>query len=105
MADKKPTEKSPESLARVNRQRLAAEEGVRAMIDVEQKAVAVGRNMERLRALRQAREVEEAKTEASAPADNKKKRKVNAKAYPRSGQGALQIGVASRIESFIGMAT
>jgi CspA family cold shock protein len=80
MADKKPTEKSPESLARVNRQRLAAEEGVRAMADVEQKAVAVRRNMERLRALRQAKEAEEAKTQASAPADTKKKRKVKAKA-------------------------
>jgi len=80
MADKKPTEKSPESLARVNRQRLAAEEGVRAMADVEQKAVAVRRNMERLRALRQAKEEEEAKIQASAPAETKKKRKVKAKA-------------------------
>jgi hypothetical protein len=80
MADKKPTEKSPESLARVNRQRLAAEEGARAMADVEQKSVAVRRNMERLRALRQAREEEEAKIQASAPADTKKKRKVKAKA-------------------------
>ena len=80
MADKKPTEKSPESLARVNRQRLAAEEGVRAMIDVEQKAVAVRRNMERLRALRKAKEVEEAKVQASLPVETKKKRKVKAKA-------------------------
>ena len=80
MADKKPTEKSPESLARVNRQRLAAEEGARAMADVEQKSVAVRRNMERLRALRQAREEEDAKIQASAPADTKKKRKVKAKA-------------------------
>jgi hypothetical protein len=75
MADKKPTEKSPESLARVNRQRLAAEEGARAMIDVEQKAVAVRRNMERLRALRQAKEVEEAKIQTALPAETKKKRK------------------------------
>ena len=80
MADKKPVEKSPESLARVNRQRLAAEEGARAMADVEQKSVAVRRNMERLRALRQAKEVEEAKVQASLPADTKKKRKVKAKA-------------------------
>ena len=80
MADKKPVEKSPESLARVNRQRLAAEEGARAMADVEQKSVAVRRNMERLRALRQAKEVEEAKILACAPAETKKKRKVKAKA-------------------------
>jgi hypothetical protein len=80
MADKKPTEKSPESLARVNRQRLAAEEGMRAMADVEQKSVAMRRNMERLRALRQAKEAEEAKVQASLPTDTKKKRKVKAKA-------------------------
>jgi len=80
MADKKPVEKSPESLARVNRQRLAAEEGARAMADVEQRSVAVRRNMERLRALRQAKEVEEAKILASAPPETKKKRKVKAKA-------------------------
>jgi len=52
MAGKKPAEPSPESIARANRQRLAAEEGARAMADVEQQAVAVRRNMERLRALR-----------------------------------------------------
>jgi hypothetical protein len=37
---------------------LAAEEGARAMVDVEQKAVAVRKNMERLRALREAKEAE-----------------------------------------------
>jgi hypothetical protein len=67
MADKKSAEPSPESVARANRQRLAVEEGARAMADVEQKAIAVRKNMERLRALRQAREAEEAKTEASLP--------------------------------------
>ena len=58
MAGKKSAEPSPESVARVNRRRLAAEEGARAMADVEQQAVAVRRNMERLRALREAREAE-----------------------------------------------
>ncbi len=67
MAGKKSAGPSPESIARANRQRLAAEEGARAMADVEQKAIAVRKNMERLRVLRQAREAEELKTEAVLP--------------------------------------
>lgn len=75
MADKKPVEPSPERIARTNRQRLAAEEGVRAMVEVEQKAVAVRKNMERLRALREAKQAEEVETVDAAPAVAKKKRK------------------------------
>jgi hypothetical protein len=67
MAGKKSADPSPESIARANRQRLAAEEGARAMADVEQRAIAVRKNMERLRAMRQAREAEEVKTEAVLP--------------------------------------
>jgi hypothetical protein len=67
MVAKKSVEPSPESIARAKRQRLAAEEGARAMADVEQRAIAVRKNMERLRALRQAREAEEAKTEVVSP--------------------------------------
>lgn len=79
MAGKKPSEPSPESIARANRQRLAAEEGIRAMADVERKAIAVRNNMERLRALRQAKEAEEVKTEAvSPPAKTQRK-----KGYPK----------------------
>ena len=59
MAGKKSAEPSPGSIARANRQRLAAEEGARAMADVEQKAIAVRKNMERLRALREAKEAEQ----------------------------------------------
>jgi hypothetical protein len=65
MAGKKSAEPSPESIARANRQRLALEEGARAMADVEQRAVAVRKNMERLRALRQAREAEAVKTDVN----------------------------------------
>ena len=75
MAGKKPAEPSPESIARANRQRLAAEEGARAMADVEQQAVAVRRNMERLRALREAREAEEVRTHVALPVTAKKWRK------------------------------
>ncbi|MGC1561959.1 MAG: transcriptional regulator [Bradyrhizobium sp.] len=65
MAGKKSAEPSPESIARANRQRLAMEEGVRAMADIEQRAVAVRKNMERLRALRQAREAEAVNTDVN----------------------------------------
>ena len=75
MAGKKPAEPSPENIARANRQRLAAEEGARAMADIEQKATAVRKNMERLRALREAREAEEMRTHAALPVATKKKRK------------------------------
>jgi hypothetical protein len=75
VSNKKPVQPSPTSAARAERQRVAAEEGARAMADVERKAIAVRSNMERLRALRQAREAEEATTQAAAPPAAKKKRK------------------------------
>ena len=74
MVAKKSAEPSPESIARANRQRLAAEEGARALADVEQKAIAVRKNMERLRALREAREAEEVRTRIARPVAAKKKR-------------------------------
>jgi hypothetical protein len=60
MTSMKSAEPSPVSVARANRQRLAREEGVRAMVDVEKSAIAVRKNMERLRALRQAKEAHDA---------------------------------------------
>ena len=75
MADKKSAEPSPGSIARADRQRLAAEEGARAMADVERKAIAVRKNMERLRALREAREAQEVRTRVALPVTAKNKRK------------------------------
>jgi hypothetical protein len=75
MVAKKSAEPSPESIARANRQRSAAEEAARAMADVEQRAIAVRKNMERLRALREASEAEGARTHVAVPAARKKKRK------------------------------
>ena len=75
MTEKKSAEASPASLARAERQRLASEEGARAMADVEKQSNAVRENMERLRVLRQAKEAEEARIEASLPAATKKKPK------------------------------
>ncbi|HLJ00927.1 MAG TPA: transcriptional regulator [Bradyrhizobium sp.] len=75
MVSKKSAEPSPESIARANRQRLAQEEGARAMEDVGQKAIAIRKNMERLRALRQAKEAQDAIAQAGLPDAPKKKRK------------------------------
>jgi hypothetical protein len=69
MAGRKDAVPSPESIARANRQRLASEEGARAMADIEQKAAAVRKNMERLRALRETRDAQQ----PSLPADVPKK--------------------------------
>jgi hypothetical protein len=75
MSSKKPAESSPESIARAERQRLAQEEGERAMADLERQAAQVRNNMERLRALRQAKEADELKNQPIPPPVVKKKRK------------------------------
>lgn len=74
MSGKRSAEPSPESIARANRQRLALEEGARAMADLERQAIDVRKNMERLRALREAKESEEARTRAVLPETARKKR-------------------------------
>ena len=79
MAGKKPTEPSAESIARADRQRLAQEEGARAMEDVARDAASIRKNMERLRALRLAKEAEQAnQPPADSPEPAKKKRKSKA---------------------------
>jgi hypothetical protein len=76
---KKPAEPSPEAIARANRQRLAQEEGARAMADAERRAIEVRQNMQRLRALREAREeaqqADEGKSSDVLPQTAKKRRK------------------------------
>ncbi len=52
----KPANQSASQLARANRMRLAAEEGARAMEDATKEAVALRKNMARLRELRLAKE-------------------------------------------------
>jgi hypothetical protein len=75
MVSRKSAEPSPVSVARANRQRLAQEEGVRAMADVEQRAIAIRKNMQRLRALREAKEAQEPVAPPALPKDSKKKRR------------------------------
>jgi hypothetical protein len=80
MAGKKSDDPSPESIAKANRRRLAFEEGVRAMADVEREAAAVRKNMERLRTLREAKEAEAVRTEATthdATAKTKRKKRLS----------------------------
>lgn len=74
MRDKQSTQPPPASLARAERQRLAQEEGARAMADAERQAVEVRRNMQRLRALREAREAVDDQARATAPHPVKKRR-------------------------------
>jgi len=50
---------SAEQIAKINRQRLAREDGARALEDAAKQATAVRKNMARLRELRLTREVEE----------------------------------------------
>jgi hypothetical protein len=75
MTGKKSAAPSPESIARANRQRLAHEEGLRAMADAERDAVAVRKNMERLRALREAKEAEAQQSDPAPIAAVARKRK------------------------------
>jgi len=77
MAAKKASEPSAESIARAQRRQIAAEEGAKALAESDQRAVAVRSNMERLRALRLAKEAEDAKAgsdAASAPGPRRRKK-------------------------------
>lgn len=74
MSAKKPAESSPEGIARSDRKRLAAEEGARALADVERQAIEVRKNMARLRELRETKEAADVARRASLPAPSPKKR-------------------------------
>ncbi|MDN4987943.1 transcriptional regulator [Bradyrhizobium arachidis] len=81
MSARKTAELSPEGIARSDRKRLAAEEGMRALADVERQAIEVRRNMARLREIREASEREKEAADAAlqtaspAPAVKKRSRK------------------------------
>lgn len=72
MTSKKSGVPSPASIARADRQRVAAEQGQQAMAEIKRQANAVRANMVRLRALREA---EAAKSVEAEPAAGPKKRK------------------------------
>jgi hypothetical protein len=74
MVGRKSSEPSPESIARANRLRIAAEEGKKALVDVARQAVAVRENMARLRTLREAEETRR-RDAGDVPAAKKKRKK------------------------------
>jgi len=74
MSARKSAEPSVESIARSERRRVAAEDGARAIADVEKHGVDVRKNMARLRELREAKEAADASLRASSPAPAPKKR-------------------------------
>jgi len=60
MSSKAPKLQTPEQLARLEKQRIARIEGAQALVQVEKESVDIRKNMERLRALRLAKEAEDA---------------------------------------------
>jgi hypothetical protein len=84
MTSKKSSTPSPESIARANRQRIAAEEGLQAMAEVERQAMAVRKNMQRLRALREAKAAQAVSDEPAAgkAVAKPKRKKALSKAAP-----------------------
>ena len=64
---------SPEQTARLERQRLAVEEGTKALQEVAERAIAIRENMARLRALRLAKEAG-AKQSIAKPTEPRRKR-------------------------------
>jgi hypothetical protein len=75
MSARKPAQQSPESIARFNRKRLAAEDGARALLDAERQASDVRKNMARLREFRKTKEAADAVLSASLPAPAPKRRR------------------------------
>jgi hypothetical protein len=78
MTVKRTGEPSPDSVARANRQRVAREEGAQALADANRRAVEVRLNMQRLRALREARLAEETSARMAPPPPKKRRSKGNA---------------------------
>jgi hypothetical protein len=78
MSDK-PDDQSASKLARANRLRVAAEEGARAMEEVTKEAIAVRKNMARLRELRLAKEADTIRHQIAAGNDPTAKPKKRSK--------------------------
>ena len=83
MSSRKPTEPSPESIARAERQRAAAEEGKQAMAVIARQSIAVRENMVRLRALRQAEETKSQQAQLAVGAPTTKKKPASKKSASR----------------------
>jgi hypothetical protein len=75
----KPGDPSPAQIARANRMRLAAEEGARAMEEATKEAIAVRKNMARLRELRLAKEASAIRAQIAVGNDPNAKTKKRSK--------------------------
>jgi len=73
---------SPAQTARENRLRLAKEEGARAMEEAQKQALAVRKNMDRLRELRLAKEADAIRQQIATGIPPKAKSKTKAKKQP-----------------------
>ena len=71
----KPIDQSAAGIARANRMRLAAEDGARAMEEATKEAVAVRKNMARIRELRLAKEASAIRAQIAAGNDPNAKTK------------------------------
>ncbi|MBY0380475.1 MAG: hypothetical protein K2W78_00935 [Xanthobacteraceae bacterium] len=89
---------TPEQIARAEKQRVSRIEGDIALADYERNAVAVRANMERLRALRLAKEADEAKN-APPVATKKVKGSKSAKSDPRTKAQKLAEFLAEQRET------
>ena len=76
MTSRKSGVPSPASIARANRQKVAAEQGQQAMAEIKRQANAVRANMVRLRALREAEAAKSVEAEPAAPPKKRKRRLV-----------------------------
>lgn len=79
MTSKSPKIQTPEQIARLERQRVAKVEGAQALAQVDKQYIDVRKNMERLRALRLAKEAEDA---LNPPVVVAKKKKAGPKKAP-----------------------
>ncbi len=89
---------SEQQIARAEKQRVARVEGAKAMIDVDKDAIAIRKNMERLRALRLAKEAEDA-ANAPPPVPKKKKKAAVKKDDPKATAQKLAEFLAAQRDS------
>ncbi|MEX2126828.1 MAG: hypothetical protein WD871_01105 [Xanthobacteraceae bacterium] len=89
MADRSRTKNAAEIQFKKAQQ---AEEGKKAMAEYEANAIAMRKKTERLKALRLARDAEEAAAEPAAPAKKKPGKKTQAKAKQGKAQGSTLTG-------------
>lgn len=88
MTSKAPKVQTPEQLARLEKQRVARIEGAQALAQVDRQSVDIRKNMERLRALRLAKEAEDALN--PPPVVPKKKKAVSKKKLAEVAESELE---------------